>query len=327
MLDHELRRQGISGTDLGALLGDDPYRDAHDVWEQKQPNYERLPPTPFQRLGLCLEGGNLEYYAETTGRKIVRDNITRCHPVRAWQIGTPDALVEGEKRGVDSKIVFWAHRTDFGPGPSGDDLPLRYRTQAHWYMDLMDYDAWDVIALSGGELPRIYTLHRDPEFEAALRKIAFHFYRRHVLGNEEPPLGGGASAHAYLKRIYPRNYLDLRDASREEVEMLLQFAIERAKLKTLEEQVSTLEVRIKQAIGPHDGIVAPGSRFTWKVTRPSKETDWYHLANTLLANAIEGGWIKPEEGQKLIEQYTTMKPGVRRMHFVSKSGKETADAA
>jgi predicted phage-related endonuclease len=61
-----------------------------------------------------------------------------------------------------------------------DQLPESYLIQSAWYAAVCDVPKVDIAVLIGGQDFRIYTYHRNKEFEDKLIKIACNFWYNHI---------------------------------------------------------------------------------------------------------------------------------------------------
>jgi predicted phage-related endonuclease len=308
MIDHELRRTRITSTDLGPIFGVDEWRDAFSVWAEKKGRLPAREPTPRMRMGKFLERGIVAAYGAVTRREPVWCDETVCHPERDWMAASPDALCAGERRGVDAKLVFWDQRRKWGATP--DDIPESIQVQMWWMMAVLEYDVWDVAALVGDDLPRVYTFERDREIERALIAKAEEFWRRHILGDEVPAIGGSAAAGVWLQQAFPTHRRpDLRAATAEEIADLEQCVQVRIEQRVLAEERACLENRLKLAVGEREGLYWPEGKFTWRKTRDQTVTDWESMATGLLHAHVKDA----EERETLTGIYRTTKPGPRRV--------------
>jgi predicted phage-related endonuclease len=290
MLSHELRKAGIGGSDVAAILGLDEYRDPFSVWAEKRGQYERPPATARMKLGKLFERGIIEYYSELTGRETRFVDETYRSESREWMVYTPDALCIHERRGVDAKLVAWDQRHQWGPTP--DDIPARVQLQVRYYMAAMDYPLWDIAALLDMAEPLIYTFERDPEIEEAMLELCERFYRDYVLGDKQPPIGASDDSTEYLRQRFPRQRTNLREDD-----------------KTITDERIKTENQIKLAIGEAEGLVWPHGRFTWKNTKDQMKTDWEALARSLLRSYSD------LERNTAIQEFTASRPGARRIWF------------
>jgi predicted phage-related endonuclease len=307
MISEQLRNCGVGGTDIAAILGVDNYRDAFSVWAEKTGRLERLPATPRMRLGKYFEKGIIAYYSELTGRETEFIDETRRDPNRPFMVWTPDAICRNEPRGIDAKLVAWDQRHLWGD--TSNDIPARVQCQCHWYMAAEKYEVWDVIALLGSDQPHIYTIERDLEIEREMLERAEEFWKRYIIGDEQPPIGDSEGSTRYLRERFPRNLFEVREAEPAEIETLEQYAQARAERDCAQGDITLFENQIKLAIGNADGLVWPNGKFTWKRTKDSTRVDWESLAGSLMAS------LNDSERAAHKAAFSEVRPGIRRIYF------------
>ena len=202
MINVELRAQGIGGSDVAAIVGLDPRRDAFAVYADKLGLVERSEPNARMKWGKRLERVIVDAYSEETGRSTIWIDETRRNPAREWQVYTPDAMCTAMLRGIDAKNVSFDQAAKWGE--IGSDLvPDSIALQCQWYCSSADIPVWDVAALFGGNDLRIYTVNRDPEIEAALLEEAENFWKNHGLARVPPPIGSSATAATTRRHCSP----------------------------------------------------------------------------------------------------------------------------
>jgi len=314
MIDHELRRQCITSTDVGPIFGVDLYRDAFDVWAAKHGHAAPFEPSARMLLGKDLEEGIVKAYRRITGKPAEWADITSRHPHRPWMAASPDALVFAPdgmlERGVDAKLVFWDQRRKWGL--DANDVPEGIQLQMWWMMATMECDAWDIAALVGDDEPRIYTIERHREAERVVIARCEEWHRRYVVGNETPPITGSKNAEVWLQQAFPHHKRpDMRDATEAEAILLDQYAQARVVRGIARKMCDEMEHRIKLAIADKEGLAWPGGTFTWRRTQDGEEIDWESLGRGLLNEKDK------ETAQTLLGLYTQPKPGSRRMRFTS----------
>ena len=180
-------------------------------------------------------------------------------------------------------------------------------------MAALDFPAWDVAALLGDGLPRIYTVERlDAKREAAMLERAREWWERYIAGDERPPFDDSAVAAQWLARTYPDdNRPSVREATEKEARLLEAHVAVRAALARLNEAREAQEVEIKAAIADAEGLRwGDGFQFTWRRASDSTGTNWEDMAIALMCNFLKD----VDERAKLIEQYAIVKPGVRRVY-------------
>lgn len=209
----EERRKGIGGSDMAALLGLDPWKQAIDVFYDKRPDlaYEagyvsrdaEDPDEVDARFwGQVLEAPIAEGYAKRTGRKVQRVNQPRELKKAPFMRANIDRRVVGEHRGVEIKNVSGRMAPRWG-AEGTDEVASYYLPQVCHYMLVWDYPVWDVSALVGGSELRIYTVERDPEMDTILLDAGADFWRRVEAGDPPPVDVDHARALEVLKRVNP----------------------------------------------------------------------------------------------------------------------------
>jgi predicted phage-related endonuclease len=324
MIDQNVRRMGIGGSEISALFGQNEFTSAFAVWASKKGEMVEEEPTEPQMLGTVLEPAVLELYSRLTGYEVARPQTSFQHPTRPYMIYSPDGLCIGQKRGVDAKVAFFEPRRRWGWEPN--EIPARIQFQCWWYASAYDYPVWDVAALLGDGLPRIYTVTRlDPAHERTMLERAEEWWQRYIVGDERPPLDDSDEAARWLQKTYPVHRPgSIREASTEEAQLLRHYVVVRIALQKLNATRDAQEIALKEAIGNDEGLRwGDDHLFTWKKARDSKGTDWESMAIALLHN-----FVKDEtERLALYDRYATTKANGRRIHINHPSLKKDDGAA
>ena len=182
----DARRTGIGGSDIAAVLGISPYKSAHEVYEEKVNGLTQdLSNNEKVVWGNLLEEPIAKRYEQVTGKKLSITNMIRSGDY-PFLIASPDRTIINEKRGLEIKAV--GEHTKHLWGENGSQIiPEYYYLQAAHYMLVLDYQAWDVAALIGGQELRIYSFERDTEIDQLIIQGAFDFWANHVQKKLAPP--------------------------------------------------------------------------------------------------------------------------------------------
>lgn len=183
----EARRSGLGGSDMAAVLGIDPYKQAIDVFYDKRPDIAaEAGYVPDVVEGDHVDFGNYveepvaQLYAKRMGVKVRRSNIHHQHKTAYWLKASIDRKVEGLQRGLECKSVNWRLADRWGED-GGDGVADYYMPQCFSYMLVLNYPAWDVAALIGGATDfRIYHLQRDQEWDDIILDGSRDFWLNHV---------------------------------------------------------------------------------------------------------------------------------------------------
>ena len=314
-IDHQIRGECITATDVGPIFGVDGYRDAFDVWASKHGHAPRWQPTPRMLLGKDLEQGIVQAYSRITGRAVQWVDRTVRHPDRTWMAASPDAIVAHQsgpvERVVDAKLVFWDQRRKWGS--SAREIPEGIQLQLWWQMAVLGAEVADVAAWVGEDEPRIYEIPRDLEAERVVIAKCKEWHRRYILGDEIPPISGSETAAAWLQQAFPHHKRpDMRAATEDEIEFLLRYAQVRTDQKESTEMRKQMENEIKLAIADREGLEWPEGKFTWRRTQDRKTVNWKELGTHLLLTRIK----EEADREALRAEYTKIEPGIRKIHFV-----------
>lgn len=313
----ENQKLAIGGSEIAALFGLHDFLDEFALWVRKK---DRPPAAPARatpsvnrmQLGTFLEPGIIAYYSYLTGKETEPRHRREYHSKYPFMAYSVDALVKGERRGVDAKCISWDQSWKWGA--TVDQIPPYVVMQAWWYMAALDYPLWDIAALVAGE-PRIYTVERDREVEEAMLVKAEEWWKRYLVGDEQPPITGAESSHLWLKRTFPRHQRDdIQKAHGNQIGLLKEYARVYSQWDEVDDELKQLEAEVKQQIGGHEGLEWSGGKITWKLSKDSAFVEWKELAEKLIAGH--------PEAPRLMAEHTRKKDGARRLCFRDKRGRE-----
>ncbi len=292
----QLRRRldGMTATDIAAVVNLHPYRSPISVWSEKRGEAPPWIDTDRTRWGDLLEPVIRSDYAT---RHEVRVEVpgTLEHPDAPWMLATPDGVaypIGGADPLEGLEIKCHTIRLSWMYGPPGtDEVPPHVLIQAVWGMAVTGLTRWRVIAFIDGQ-PREYVIDRDDELIGALQERAERFLVDNVRGGQPPDPDGSESYDEWLKGRWKKNTAELLDIGNDRETYTL---IERAKAirehgfelgVELETIVQTLKARVGDAGGLtwRDGNGKP-LKVTWARNKPGKRTDHAGLANDMRQGA------------------------------------------
>lgn len=186
----------ITATEIAAVVGLSPWQSRFSLWHKKA----GLPTPPFQpnpamEWGNRLEAAVAQKFADEHGMEL-RTTGTWRHQDREWQRATPDRI--GDDCLVEVKT------SPFGDewGPAGSDtIPVYYRCQIQWQMDVTGYRTTHIALLVSGHDYREYTVEYDSDDAKILRDAAERFLDDVRQGNR-PPIDGADATYQTI-RVQP----------------------------------------------------------------------------------------------------------------------------
>ncbi|MFH1743478.1 MAG: YqaJ viral recombinase family protein [bacterium] len=302
----EVRKKGLGGSDIAAIMGLNPYKGPIDVWLDKTGRESRVVDNDAVTWGVHLEEPIAEMYRERNSVKFVRlQNPLAVHPKHPFLMASPDRILypKSLKEGLEIKTagLRMAHKW----GEEGtDQIPEEYLMQCHHYLTVLDFEAWHVAALIGGQDYREYTITRDPEISDSIVHIANEFWEHYVQEDRSPPIDASEGCKRFLDRFKKTSgaILEASDpAAVSKLENLKKIAQER---RALESAYTMAQHEIMALIGDADGVKwGEGHKVLWRHQKGS--VSWKKVATA------KGGHLD----RKLVADCTSEGSRVFRAYF------------
>ncbi len=138
-----IRKQGIRGSDVGAICGVNPYKSPFSVYVDKTDSKAGMEDTERLRQGRDLEAYVAKRFAESSGIRLHKTNYLYCHDEYPFMIADVDRVIAKEAADLECKTVS-AFSAD--KWKSADRIPETYLLQCEHYMAVMN---WDYMYLAG----------------------------------------------------------------------------------------------------------------------------------------------------------------------------------
>lgn len=246
----------ITGTDIGAIMGYNPYKTMYDVWVDKRDGRKEIIDNHAVDIGKHLEQYVAKYYEKRAIKTLdtingaiicglvkVRKNGKRYK--KGFMTGLPDYFV---KDVYGDKWLLEIKTSAFG----WEEIPKEYELQCRWYMMLCNMDSCDLACyVVSNRTYQQHTIMRDPIIEEMMIRDATEFHDRYLIGGEEP--------------FNPNTRIETNDVVHcDEIDKLF---IARQTFKQLEneatEQKNRVEDKIKELIGKNKGAMGVQYKFTY----------------------------------------------------------------
>lgn len=189
------RTKGITASEIAIVMGlaPDDWGSAFGLYHQKLGNLPPADDTLSLRVGRHFESLVCDLFAERHPEFILTGNgrTLYAHPDRPWQMATPDRLIaesgwDACSCGADDEVVctcivgtpepvatFDAKTSATYEGwgdDGGDEIPVYYRCQKLWQMDVEGVTAGYLACLfMHSRQLRVYELHMDADAQADLK--------------------------------------------------------------------------------------------------------------------------------------------------------------
>lgn len=205
--DGSERRRGLGGADMAAILHYSPWRGPWQVYAEKlgYDSGRAFGDTPESRLGSALETVLGEHYAREEGFELVIGGFVQ-HPRSGIVHGHLDARVRDHGVALPSGILEIKTAADVGAyklwgEPGGDDVPTHVLVQCQTYLAITGLPWCDVAALIQGRFA-VYRIKAKPSLHDKLVGYAEHWWERHIVAGDPPPLDGSAIIGRVLRSMH-----------------------------------------------------------------------------------------------------------------------------
>ncbi|ARX81594.1 hypothetical protein SMD44_00992 [Streptomyces alboflavus] len=268
----------ITATEIAAVVGLSPWMSRFTLWHKKS----GLSVAPFERTpaiewGIRLEDAVAAKWQDEHPGYITAPAGTWRHRTRDWQRATPDRLIYRQPAGEfdipeHAEELLEVKTSPFGDewGPDGTDdgVPIWYRCQAMWQMDVTGLRRTRFAVLISGFDYREYTVDYD-EAEARMLRDAAETFLHDVEHGNRPPIDGADDTYQTI-RVQPDHYDDIdvqipaADAARYETAQTA--------AKAAAEELTTAKGVVLDHIGTGRRAVVGERRIAYRTARPDGTT-------------------------------------------------------
>jgi len=288
----ELRRQGLTASDMVALSGTVPFKkrkSVYDVFLDKV-HPDKVRPTEVteaMELGHEAEPIIVNRVAKKLQLAVVYPQTTVRHAKIEWAMATPDAKivetsgyvgVNGPPTYLNEKVLgliecklvgffvadHWGEADDIEHGP-----PDFVYTQAVWQCMVTELPFCIVGAMIGTEV-RTYRVDFDAgarEYAEALVEVAAKFRRDHVLTGIPPEVDGSESSREMLAALFQKhNGVRIRADALAEDHARAYFEARRLKNEA-EQSMEVSKTLLLDRIRANEGLVGDGWECAWREQR------------------------------------------------------------
>jgi len=214
---HDIRKEGIGGSELGTILGLNPWESAYTLFHKRMGNIDgTVTPNWAIRFGNAFEEPILQLYSEEHPDQEIFTTGTFARRDKPWMHANPDAIakVDGEWKIIEVKTA----RAGFS------ELPPHYEAQVMWYMHVTGVKSAVVVAVAGMTYQE-FEVEYDPFVADTYARVAEDFWNS-LQDNTVPEWDGSKSTYETVRELHPEIsdddkeldievWLELKEAQRE----------------------------------------------------------------------------------------------------------------
>lgn len=265
-----LRREGIGGSDAGAIMGLNRYSSPVKVWMDKTGRgRDKDIDSDSMRFGRDMEEYVAKRWEEASGKRVRRNNYMLMHDEYPFMLADLDREVVGENAILECKTANAFMADDW----KGDNIPQHYVIQCLHYLAVTGADKCYLACMIGNGHMEYRCIDRDETAINIMIKREKEFWENYVIANQMPPADGSENADNVLLESYPAV-----DESREEIEILSVKSLDRYDevcdlLDSLAKEKKKIEQIIKMEMEDAQYAFIGDRHITWKARKGSSRID------------------------------------------------------
>jgi len=198
------RATRLSGSRMAAVLGLSPWESPYSTWCEMAGLVQPDEQTKEQSRGHYLEPAVAAWFADQHPELMVAEAGTYVHADRPQHLANPDRLLTTP--GSSTTAALLEIKTDAdGSGwgePGTDQIPVYYRTQVQWYLDVLGLQRAYIAVLTGRLNFAEYVIDYDPADAAHMRGVADEFLDS-LLWREMPDLDAHTATYETVRKLHP----------------------------------------------------------------------------------------------------------------------------
>lgn len=195
-----LREKGIGGSEIAAVMGLSPWASPFSTWHRKArpgSGFGETEQSEAMYWGTVDEPNIARRFGDLHPEYAVIEAPLYTSKARPWQIASPDRILVDVETGERSVLEIKTSRYD---DAWRDGVPIQYRCQVLWYLDVLELDRAIIACRFGGAELREYEIERDAGDMLAMREAGAEFMRTLAAG-EQPDLDGHTATYQTVKKI------------------------------------------------------------------------------------------------------------------------------
>lgn len=276
----QLRESGIGSSEVGTILGLNPYETPYQLWRRKVGIDPPKEQNFAMKAGHYLENAVSLFYRDETGKEIIKasagDWIVRCNEC-PWMQVSPDRTfwIPGMPKRKENKGILECKTTQMEI--DADNVPQYWFAQLQYQLGVAEYSQGAIAWLTMGREFGYRDFVFDQEFFDFMAEEVARFWTDNVKGGREPLLSNVDDVLLRNPRHVVGKAVEADKKLLDSCRILKELKEELADLNTRKEEI---EAAIKMAMGDAEALVTPGDGrskpqilATWKAAKGSQKFD------------------------------------------------------
>lgn len=239
------RELAVGGSEVASVMGFGRFDSKFSLWHRKLNLIAPVADNDVMEWGRILEPVVAAKFAAAHPELTVRRTGTFTRKDHEYQIASPDRDLrypDGQHVPLEIKTAY--DDTDWGR-PGTDEIPLYYRSQCIWYLDVLRQPWCDVAVLIGGSDYREYRVEYDQADADLMRAAAVEFVDS-LVRYDRPDIDAHSATYDTLRELHPEiEQVDIEI----DTDLAATYCHARADLKTAENAEQYAKSLLADAMG------------------------------------------------------------------------------
>lgn len=264
----KVRKLGLGGSDMAAVLGLSPWRSPIDVWLDKTSDAVEEKESEPMYWGNVLEEVVAQEFAKRSGYKVRNNNFTLQSEEYPYLLANIDREIVGLDAGLECKTAnaFKANEWD------GDNVPDAYYIQCQHYMAVTGKSSWWIACLVGGNTFYYKEIKRNEEVIAAIIDTGAAFWEL-VKNKTMPAPDDTKQCENALKKLYQKSNGQSVELPANYGNMIIDYLEIKNQLSELETKKRGIENVMKDFLKDNEKATYGEHFVSWKSTKPRETFD------------------------------------------------------
>ena len=264
----KVRKLGLGGSDMAAVLGLSPWRSPIDVWLDKTSDTVEEKESEPMYWGNVLEEVVAQEFAKRSGYKVRNNNFTLQSEEYPYLLANIDREIVGLDAGLECKTAnaFKANEWD------GDNVPDAYYIQCQHYMAVTGKSSWWIACLVGGNTFYYKEIKRNEEVIAAIIDTGAAFWEL-VKNKTMPAPDDTKQCENALKKLYQKSNGQSVELPANYGNMIIDYLEIKNQLSELEAKKRGIENVMKDFLKDNEKATYGKHCVSWKSTKARETFD------------------------------------------------------
>lgn len=273
------RSNGIGASEVGTVLGLNPFETPYQLWRRKKGIDPPKAETFAMKAGHYLEDAVARFYADESQCQIIKattDDFTILDPDRPYLRVSPDRLYwrYGVKHNERSKSVLECKTTQMQV--DADNLPKHWFCQLQMNMGVGEYEDGALAWLTMGREFGYRDIQFDRDFYGWMVDEVTEFWQRYIVGNQVPEITSVEDVMLKYPRHTAGKTIVANDAILDTIKTLRSLKTDKG---IAEKHIKELEEELKVFISDAETLEDEQGNVlaTWKAPKPSTKFNIDHF--------------------------------------------------